>query len=341
VRPLLHPFLVNGRSGDPALYVETLFERGAVLIDLGDLSNLSPRRVQRLEHVFVSHTHIDHFVGFDRLLRVMVGREKVVRLYGPSGFIEQVYHKLAAYCWNLVDRYEADLVFVVTEVAPDLTVRAAELRFKNRFAIEPVGAFFGGKSVLLAEPDFRVSTAVLQHAIPCLAFAIEETAHVNVFKNRLSELGLPVGPWLRNLKRALLEKRPDDYPIEIGSKSKGSALKTAPLGSLRSAATVTPGQKIGYVTDAADSPENRRAIVRLVADADLLFIEATFAAADAALATDRAHLTTEAAGSIARKAGVRRVEPFHFSPRYEGQEARMLSEVMASFSGEGPGGGER
>jgi hypothetical protein len=27
---------------------------------------------------------------------VLIGRDKVVRLYGPEGFIEQVYHKLAA-----------------------------------------------------------------------------------------------------------------------------------------------------------------------------------------------------------------------------------------------------
>jgi hypothetical protein len=32
-------------------------------------------------------------------------------------------------------------------------------------------------------------------------------------------------------------------------------------------------------------------------------------------------------------AGVRRVEPFRFSPRYEGDEARMLDEVMSAFSG--------
>jgi ribonuclease Z len=30
---------------------------------------------------------------------------------------------------------------------------------------------------------------------------------------------------------------------------------------------------------------------------------------------------------------VRRVEPFHFSPRYTGQEDRMLNEVAAAFSG--------
>ena len=73
MRPLLHPTLVNGRTGDPVLYIETLFERRAILFDLGDLSNLPARKLQRLEHVFVSHTHIDHFIGFDHLLRGLVG----------------------------------------------------------------------------------------------------------------------------------------------------------------------------------------------------------------------------------------------------------------------------
>jgi len=64
-----------------------------------------------------------------------------------------------------------------------------------------------------------------------------------------------------------------------------------------------------------------------------LFIEAAFAQADAALAAERAHLTTATAGNLARLAGVRRIEPFHFSARYTGQETRLLEEVMAAFAG--------
>jgi len=105
-----------------------------------------------------------------------------------------------------------------------------------------------------------------------------------------------------------------------------------PLGALRSVLTVTPGQKIGYVTDAADTLSNRQVIRALVHGADLLFIEAAFAQADAGLAAERGHLTTKAAGEIARAAEVRRVEPFHFSPRYEGEEENMIAEVMAAFS---------
>ena len=333
MRPLLHPTLVNGRSGDPALYVETLFEKHAILFDLGDISNLSPRKIQRLEHVFVSHAHIDHFIGFDRLLRVLVGRQKTINLYGPTGFIDHVRHKLHAYRWNLVERYVSDLVFVVTEIDASLATQTSRYRLKNAFSAESIGSGLSIEGMVYSEPTFRVSATVLEHRTPCLGFAIEESAHVNVWKNRLAELGLPVGPWLRELKRAVIENRPSDHLIQIGFRAALPGVRELPLGTLRSVLTVTPGQKVAYVTDAADTPANRAAIIRLVQKADLLFIEAAFAQADMALAAERAHLTTAAAGSLAREARVRRIEPFHFSPRYSGQETRMLDEVMTAFAG--------
>lgn len=176
-------------------------------------------------------------------------------------------------------------------------------------------------------------TAILEHRGPCLAFALEETAHVNIWKTRLDELGLPVGPWLRDLKQAVVEGQPDETPISIHEGAGDAVARTLPLGDLRGLVALSPGQKIGYVTDAADTPANRAAIRRLVQGADTLLIEATFAAADSHLAARRAHLTTVAAGQIAREAGVRRVEPFHFSPRYAEHEADVLAEVLAAFVG--------
>lgn len=334
MRPLLHPTLVNGRSGDPALYVDTLFEARAILFDLGDIAALSPRKILRLDHVFVSHTHIDHFVGFDHLLRVLVGREKTINLFGPEGFVEQVDHKLHGYRWNLVDRYLCDVVFVVTEIASSFETRTVRFRLKTGFVAEPVGSGRMTEGTVYSEPTVRVSTVFLDHRTPCLAFALEEAAHVNVWKSRLVERGLPTGPWLRELKRAVIERRPDDFPIRIGAPETTSAVREMPLASLRSIVTVTAGQKIAYVTDAADTAANREAIIRLVRDADLLFIEAAFAEADVALAAERAHLTTTAAGRIACEAGVRRIEPFHFSPRYAGKEDQLLNEVMAAFAGQ-------
>jgi ribonuclease Z len=294
MRPLLHPTLVNGRTGDPALYIETLFERRAILFDLGDLSVLPARKLQRIEHVFVSHAHIDHFIGFDQLLRVLVGREKTLKLYGPSGFIGNVRHKLQAYRWNLVDRYVSDLALEVIEVGASLDANKARFRLKSAFAAEDMGSGRLTDRTLYREAAFRVVTAVLEHRTPCMAFAIEEADHINVWKSRLQEMGLPIGPWLRELKRAVVEKRPDDDLIEIGTRS-SKDVKEMPLGILRKAITVTLGQKVAYVTDAADTPANRAAIVALAQNADLLFIEAAFAQADAQLAAERAHLTTDAA----------------------------------------------
>jgi ribonuclease Z len=317
MRPLLHASLVNGRYGDPAVYVEMLFEKRALLLDLGDITFLPPRKIHRIEHVFVSHAHIDHFVGFDVLLRALVGREKTVHLFGPSEFIERVAHKLHGYQWNLADLFQYDLGFAVTELDVSGIVRTARFRLKNAFTAEPLGARSLPGRVIHSEPTFLVSAAVLEHCIPCLAFALLEKAHVNVWKNRLAERGLPVGPWLRELKRAIIEGRPDDHMIKL-PQSEQHLVGAMALAALRDVVTVTPGQKIGYVTDAADTPANRRAIIDLVRGADLLFIEAPFAEADASIAAGRAHLTTRAAGEIAHAAGVRRVEPFHFSPRYQG-----------------------
>jgi ribonuclease Z len=332
MRPLLHPTLLNGRFGDPALYVETLFEKHAILFDLGDISALPPRKIQRIEHVFVSHAHIDHFIGFDRLLRVLAGREKQVNLYGPPGFIDRVGHKLQAYQWNLVDRCPCDLIFLVTEVGPGDDARASRFRLKTAFAAEDMGRRPVIDGVIFSAPTYKVSAATLEHRIPCLGFAIEEMAHVNIWKSRLTERGLLVGPWLHAFKQAVVENKPDDFLIHVGERSETSR-RAIPLGALRDALTITAGQKIVYVTDVSDTPENGKAIVRLAQGADLLFIEATFAKADAKLAADRAHLTTEAAGRLAREAGARRVEPFHFSTRYEGHESEMVAEVMAAFAG--------
>ena len=332
MRPLMHPALVNGRFGDPAVYVERLFERHAVLFDLGDIAALPPRRIIRIDDVFVSHAHIDHFVGFDRLLRVLVGREKTVKIWGPSGIGERVGHKLQGYQWNLVDRYLNELAFIVTEVDASRATRTVRFRLKNAFIGEELGRGRLDGDLVQAEPMFRVSTAVLDHHGPCLGFAIAETAHLNVWKTCLAALGLPTGSWLRELKRAVAENRPDDHPIRIDARRGGPSSRQMPLGALRDVVTVTAGQKIGYITDVADTPTNRDAIVRLVKGADILFIEAPFAQADVALAAERAHLTTAAAGEIARAAAVSRIEPFHFSARYEGQAARMLGEVEAAFA---------
>lgn len=340
MRPLFEPRLVNGVLGDPGLYVDFRDERRALLFDLGELSRQPPRKLLRLSDVFISHTHVDHFIGFDHLLRVILGRKARLALTGGPGFVGQVEHRLAAYTWNVVHRYDVELVLDVTEVDPSGAGRRARFSSRRRFACEPGDPFAIAGDVIHAEMGFRVRARCVDHQIPCLAYALEESAHVNVWKNRLAELGLGTGPWLRELKQAALTGAADDAPILACWRDRdGEHRETRPFGELRGALEIVPGQRIGYATDLRFTERNVAALTALLAGVDVLFIESVFLDADGAHAERKNHLTARQAGSIARAVGARVVVPFHFSPRYEGREAEVQAEVMAAWAGKTPGAG--
>src|SRR5690625_779798 len=333
MRPRFHPQLVNDRYGDPALYVDLLFERRALLFDLGDISALPARAVLRLSDIFVSHAHIDHFFGFDYLLRLFVGRARELRLYGPERFIDRVGARLGGYTWSLAERYDNNLSFLVTEIAGD-RARQARFALSRRFAREDLGEVALDGAPLLDEPSITVRMAELDHGTPVLGFALAEANHVNIWPNRLTELGLAAGPWLTGLKQAVFTGLPDEAVIEAPLVAGGS--RAFLLGELRARlVSITRGQKIAYVTDVAGTAENFRRIISLAEDADMLFIEAVFRAADVELARSRQHLTTAEAGWLGRMAGAARIEPFHFSARYQGQESAIRTEIEAAFQGEG------
>ena len=331
MRPLFEPSLLNDVFGDPGLYVDFRDERRALLFDFGDLGRLPPRKLLRLSHVFVSHAHMDHFAGFDQWLRVVLGRKDRITLTGGPGFIDRVGHKLAAYTWNVVHRYEVPLVIEAREAHPGGGGRRAEFSSLARFERSNDAPWPHG-DVLLAEENFRVRTCFLDHGIVVLAFALEEAMHVNVWKNRLAEIELPTGPWLRTARRAILAGAPDDTPIEIRwNDHVGRHEHVRPLGEVRAAFECVPGTRIGYVTDTRYTEPNLAALDGLLADVDTLFIESVFLHADVAHAERKNHLTARQAGEIARRVRAKAVVPFHFSPRYEQRSAELIAEVQAAW----------
>tara|TARA_B110000438_G_scaffold138300_1_gene133631 strand:+ start:297 stop:1307 length:1011 start_codon:yes stop_codon:yes gene_type:complete len=327
----LLPKLINNPLGDPGMMVEFLCERRSLQFDLGDLSATSNSDLLKISHVFISHTHIDHFVGFDHLLRIIFGRGKTVHFFGPENFIANIEGKLAGFTWNLVDRYNESVQIEVTEVHSDRLLKA---RFNAidqfRKSNEREEPFTNG--ILVDERKFTVHTAILEHRIPCLGFSIKEKNHLNIRKDQLKEMDYPLGPWLNNLKKCIAEGKPDDYQLQIPvGKNKN---QEKPLGQLKEElVSISPGQKISYIVDTVYNESNKRDIVDLVKESDIFFCESPFLAEEETRGLERYHLTSRQAGLLAREANVKKLKVFHFSGRHAHRTEQLIQEAQEAFRG--------
>lgn len=327
---LAQPRLVNEPFYDPVLLLDFRFGRRALLFDLGDLSALSAREIIRVSHVFVSHMHMDHFAGFDRLLRLFLYQSAAVRLLGPPGLCDAVEAKLRAYTWNLLDTSSVDFVLLVDEWTPKAFARSGVFRARTAFACEQAEPPQLRAGLMAEDPEFLVEGAMLDHGIPSLAFAFQEKVRVNVQKPRLDTMGLPVGPWLTEAKRAVRRGADpgtgfsvDGRDVTLGELMDAHALRTA------------PGQRVVFATDLAYHAENAERLVALARNADRLYIEAGFLDEDRAVAASKRHLTAAQAGDIARAAGVATAVPMHFSGRYAEREDELRREFEFHFRGHG------
>jgi ribonuclease Z len=333
MKPSFHPRLTNDPLSDPGLFIPFLFEKRALLFDLGELHGLSPRDLLKITHVFVTHTHMDHFIGFDTLLRIHLGRDKELHLFGPADFFRHVEGKLAGYTWNLVHEYQTDFTLRVKEVHTDKTLTRTYI-CKDRFRSpeDQIEEPFTG--VLLKEPSFHVEAACLDHRIPCLGLSLQESFSVNINKQGLKELDLPVGPWLTRFKKALYEKwdTGGDFLVTWGTQGMITEQRKFILGDLaKKIATISPGQKITYLTDMIGTSENCEKAIKLAKDSDHLFIEAAFLDQDKETARRKYHLTAREAGELARLAKAKHYTLFHFSPRYDHMVAELEKEAEEAF----------
>jgi ribonuclease Z len=322
------PALINGPFQDCALYVALRWQGDALLFDLGRLDRMNAANCLRLSHVFVSHTHMDHFMGFDQLLRLTLPRDRELTVSGPPGLIDNIAGKLAGYTWNLTESYLFRLI-VLERHEQHLT--RATFRASTGFAREDLPDVAAAPGELVTTPTFRIETATLNHRIPCLAFAAVEPRHLNVRTDVLEARGFRPGPWLSRLKTAI---RSDDDAAPIAVATRDGSV-TLDVGTLRrELVDDVPGQRLAYVVDTLFEPESAARIVALAAAADVFYCESRFLDADRDEAEKRHHLTARQAGFLARAAGVRRLEVFHFSPRYQGMAQAFHAEARAEYVGE-------
>lgn len=333
MRAAFHPYLPNGLFGDPAVWIDAPDLGRSLLFDLGELHRVPSKKLLRVDRIVVSHAHMDHFIGFDHLLRLVLGRRRRLTLTGPEGFIERVRSRIAGYTWNLIESCAVELrVEEVPTRGVGGTLRSARFDPGNGLRGEalPERSFDG---TVHAGRGYRLAVAVFDHGIPVLGARLDESARLAVDADALRRRGLRPGEWLAELKQHVRRGAPRATPVS--AETADGSVRTVAGGPLADEVlSRAPGQSIAYVADLGGTRDNRRRLVEFAHGVDLLICETAFLDEDARLAAERGHLTAKQAGSFAREAGALRLAPFHVSPRYHGRCRELLDEAAAAFGGD-------
>jgi ribonuclease Z len=317
MRPSFIPRLVNTELFDPIVYVCVLNEKKALMFDCGRIEGLTNREILALDAIFVSHTHMDHFIGIDQVLRIILHREKPMHIYGPRDITSKMLAKLNAYTWNLTQDYPLEVI--IHEVR-DSTVNITKTMAGKGFEVVSQQVEERDGNTIATAPRYCVDAVILDHQIACLGFVLREIFHINIRREAIADSTYIPGPWIGRLKECIFAGITHEV-IEVAARG---GIKKMPVEELREELVIiTSGQKIAFFTDIGFSEENIRRIETIAQDVDILFIEAYYLDELRELAGIKGHLTARQAGTIARRLGAKRVYPMHVSPRYH----TMMSEI--------------
>jgi len=322
----LHYRVLGAPGKDNALFVAV--NRGQrvhrLLLDCGEvgLPELPLVDVRGIDHLLLSHLHMDHIGGFDSLFRQNFSRgDHVMHVWGPPETIRIVHHRLRGYLWNLTAHLRG--TWVVHDIHPE-RVTAARFEADEGFAIAHPAGEAPRAGPLIATADFRVEALALDHGgVTSIGYVLREAPRRNIAPAELAALGLPAGPWLRAVREL---RRNEPETVEVG----GRAFR---LAELRAALLrETPGASLAYLSDFRLDPAEIARLAPALRDVGTLVCEAQYRAADADLAARAAHLTAPHAAALAAAAGARELLLIHISERYRRDELpAILTEAKAIF----------
>lgn len=313
------PEFLGGLDGDPAVLLEIPNHRGQFLFDLGSLDGVVGKALLKIRWVFISHTHIDHFIGFDRLLRVNIPHGRELFLAGPKGFASNVQGKLTGYTWNLLD--EDQLCFRVVEVHDCGRTIEFRLKSSNGFQLEKVSE--RDDYVVLEQDRVTVRGVPVDHGIASIAYRLSVESSPKVDVAKLAESSLKPGPWVSEIQKRMIAGVHGSIQID-GSTHDAKDLVNQ-FFSLPSSVS------FGYVTDMAFSKKNLELLEKL-GRLDVLVCEASFRVEDRKRAQERGHLTTKQAALIAVHLGASTLKVFHISQIYGGDTHLSLKEAEGYFT---------
>lgn len=139
------------------------------LVDCGEGAQMQLRRYslkfQRIDHIFISHLHGDHYLGLPGLLSSMhlLGRTDQLDLYADEGLREIL----------------------------DVNNKHSHSVLKYPVHFHPLN--FSEPQLIFEDEKVKVSTLILKHSIQCCGFVFEEKNRPRkLIKEKIEELQIPI-----------------------------------------------------------------------------------------------------------------------------------------------------
>jgi len=252
----------------PAIVLEYFGEsKDTLLFDCGEGTQkqlmLSGTSFMDVSKIFITHWHADHFAGLIGLIQTMnlEKRKDELKIFGPEA-----------------EKFVSDIV--------DLGY------FGLRFPVTAVNVPFEGEEIAKVDDaeEYEVFSIPVLHTVPSVAYCFQEKDRWSIDVEKLKQLGLRRGSWLKGLKK---------YGKVF---VKGKEVK------LEEVAKMKKGLKVVYTGDTKPCDN----VIKIARGSNLLIHDSTFLEEE----EGKAHADVKQAAQVAKAAEVRQLILTHISRRY-------------------------